>query len=411
MNISSFIGRRIAFNRQKSFSRFIIRLSVAATIISVAVMIITLSVVNGFKETVSEKVFSFWGHVRIQYRQPSKTALSEEEPIERSNSLEAVVKKIPGVKVIQPFATKNAILKTDEEIEGVLLKGVDSTFHFDRLQNYLQQGRWVQFNDTTYAKEIVISNYTANLLKLKLHDSIIIYFVQPNQSMRARKMHIVGLFKTGVEDYDKNIAFADIGLIRRLNDWEDFEIGGYEIFLDDYKTMAATSEQIYDQELFPQYWETKTVQELQPNIFDWLEVTNTNSTVLIIIMIIIAVINLITCLIILVLERVQMIGILKALGASNWSIQKIFLYHSSIITFAGILVGLAVSLLIMFIQTRTGIISLPEDAYYMNKAVFSIKWWQVGAVCVGTLLVSVLVLLIPSLLVRRIQPIRAIHFR
>lgn len=374
-------------------------------------MIITLSVVNGFKETVSEKVFSFWGHVRIQYRQPMKTALSEEEAIQKSDSLVADVKKIRGIKAIHPFATKNAILKTDEEIEGILLKGVDSTFHFNQLQSYLQEGRWIAFSDSSYANEIVISTYTARQLKLKLNGSLLIYFIQPDQSMRVRKLKIAGIYKTGIEEYDKTIALADIGLIRRLNNWDDSQIGGYEVFLDNYENMAAASDSIFENTHFPPQWESRTAQELQPNIFDWLEVTNTNSAVLIVIMIIIAVINLITCLIILVLERVRMIGLLKALGASDWSIQKIFLHHSSLITFLGIVIGIALALLITWIQTQTGIIRLPEDAYYMDKAVMRVKWWQVGAVGGGTLLISFLVLLIPSLLVKRIQPIKAIHFR
>jgi lipoprotein-releasing system permease protein len=377
----------------------------------VAVMIITLSVVNGFKETVSEKVFSFWGHVRIQYRQPMKTALSEEEPIEKNDSLVVEVKKIRGVRAIHPFATKNAILKTEEEIEGILLKGVDSTFHFNNLQSYLQEGRWIAFQDSSYANEIVISTYTARQLKLKMNQSLLIYFVQPDQSMRVRKLKIVGIYKTGIEEYDKTIALADIGLLRRLNNWDDLQIGGYEVFLDNYENMAAASDSIFENTYFPPHWETRTAQELQPNIFDWLEVTNTNSAVLIVIMIIIAVINLITCLIILVLERVQMIGVLKALGASDWSIQKIFLHHSSLITFLGIVLGIGVALLLTWIQTQTGIIRLPEDAYYMDKAVMQVKWWQVAAVGAGTLVISFLVLLIPSLLVKRIQPIKAIHFR
>jgi lipoprotein-releasing system permease protein len=374
-------------------------------------MIITLSVVNGFQETVSEKVFSVWGHVRIQYRAPEKTALSEEEPIERNDVLAASIKKHKAVQTIHPFATKNAILKTEDQIEGILLKGVDSTYGKLALRAYLEEGRWIHFSDSSYANEIVISTYTARILKLKLNDAVLIYFVQPDQSMRVRKLKIVGLYKTGIEDYDKTIAISDLRLLQRLNNWEDFQIGGYEIFLDDYRKMDEASTAVFEEEQFPQLWETRTAQELQPNIFDWLQVTNTNSAVLIAIMIVIAIINLITCLIILVLERVQMIGILKALGASNWSVQKIFLYHSSLITFAGIIAGVGIALLLMYLQTRTGFISLPEDAYYMDKAVVKVLWWQVLAITGGTLLISFLVLLIPSLLVRRIQPIKAIHFR
>jgi lipoprotein-releasing system permease protein len=411
VNISTFIARRIAFNQQKSFSRFIIRLSVVATVISVMVMIITLSFVNGFQETVSKKVFSMWGHVRVQYRQPVKSAISEEEPIEKNDSLVKAIKGQPGVRTIHPFATKNAILKTEEEIEGVLLKGVDQTFDFKNLQDYLQEGRWIQFNDSSYANEIVISTFTAKQLKLKLNESVLLYFVQPDQSMRVRKLKIVGIYKTGIEEYDKNFSIADIKLIRRLNNWEDYEIGGYEIFLKDHGQMQQASNAIFDLDEFPQTWETRTAKDIQPNIFDWLQVINTNSAVLIIIMIVIAIINFITCLIILVLERVQMIGTLKALGATDWAVQKIFLNHSILITLFGILAGTGLALLLLWIQNTTGFVRLPEDAYYMDRAAVKINWLQVLFVAGGTLAISFLVLLVPSIIVRKIQPIKAIHFR
>lgn len=410
MSISSFIARRIAFNQQKSFSRFIIRLSIAATVISVAVMIITLSFVNGFQDTVSGKVFSFWGHVRVGARQPLKASIAEEEPIFANEDLVRDVRKMPEVASVHPFATKYAILKTSEEMEGVLLKGLDSQYNFSHLKNFLKEGRWVRFNDSSYSREIVVSTFTANQLHLKLNDRILLYFVRPDGSLRPDRLTIVGIYKTSIEEYDKTFAIGDLKLIRRLNNWENDEIGGYEIFLKDYLQMDAASEKIYNSEHIPQTWETKTVREIYPNIFDWLEVISTNSTVLISIMIIIAVINLITCLIILVLERLRMIGILKALGASNWTVQKIFLHHSVIITLVGIVGGTLFALGLLWLQQATGFIRLPEDAYYMDRAAVKIIPWQVLAVGAGTLTVSMLVLFIPSFIVRKIQPIKAIRF-
>ncbi|MGZ3908637.1 MAG: ABC transporter permease [Flavisolibacter sp.] len=410
MNVSSFIARRIAFNQQKSFSRFIIRLSTAATVISVAVMIVTLSFVNGFQDTVSQKVFSFWGHIRIGYRQPMKATIAEEEPIEASDTLLHIVKAMPQVASIHPFATKYAILKTSEEMEGVLLKGFDSSYHFSHLSAFLQQGRWIRFNDSSYSREIVISRYTAGQLHLKLNDRVLIYFVRPDGSLRPDKLTIVGIYKTSIEEYDKTFAIGDIGLLRRLNGWKNNEIGGYEIFLKDYREMDTVSKAIYNNDQIPSTWETNTIREIYPNIFDWLNVISTNSTVLITIMIIIAVINLITCLIILVLERLRMIGILKALGATNWTVQKIFLHHSFIITVRGIVGGTLFALTLLWLQQATGFVRLPEDAYYMDHAAVTILWWQVGAVGGGTLLVSMLVLFIPSFIVRSVQPIKAIRF-
>jgi lipoprotein-releasing system permease protein len=229
--------------------------------------------------------------------------------------------------------------------------------------------------------------------------------------MRPDKLTVVGIYKTGIEEYDKTFAIGDIRLIQRLNSWEDFEIGGYELFLHDYERMNEVSDAIYYHDRFPRLWETQTVKEIYPNIFDWLQIQNTNQGILITIMVIIAIINLITCLIILVLERLRMIGVLKALGASNWGVQRIFLSHSALITFTGIIIGTLFALGLLYLQIHTGFIRLQEEAYYMDVAAVKIEWWQVAAVCIGTLVVSFLVLLIPSFIVRNVQPVKAIRFR
>lgn len=411
MNLSRFIARRVAFNQQKSFSRFIIRLSVAATVISVAVMIITLSFVNGFRQTVSNKVFSFWGHVRVQYRQPMKATIAEEIPIRHNDTVVRDIKALPSVQSINAFATKYAMLKTADEMEGVLLKGFNDSNGFKQLEPFLQEGgRWVRFNDSSYSKELVVSAFTANQLHLKVNDRVLIYFVRPDGSLRPDKLTIVGIFKTGIEEYDKTFALGDVRLIQRLNNWAENEIGGYEIFLKDYTRMDEASNVIFDKASFPILWETKTVREIHPNIFDWLGIISNNGHVLITIMIIIAAINFITCLIILVLERVRMIGTLKALGATDWAVQKIFLHHSLLIAFGGILMGVGLALGLLWLQQETGFVHLDEDAYYMSTAIVQINWWQVLMVVGGTLLLSVLVLLIPSLLVKKIQPIKAMRF-
>ncbi len=411
LKVAGFIANRIAFNQQKSFSRFIIRLSTAATVISVMVMIVTLAFANGFQETVSQKIFSFWGHIRIQEKQPEKAIITEETPIIRNDSLTATIAKNPLVQSIYPFATKYAILKTKDEIEGVLLKGFDSTYDFNHLKDFIQAGQPITFNDSTYSREIMLSSNTADRLKLKVNDKILIYFIRPNGSIRPDKLTITGIYKTGIEEYDKTFAIGDLKLIQRLNDWEADEIGGYELFLNDYKQIDNVAKEIYNLEEFPLTWNTVSVRDISPNIFDWLKMQDVTRNVLIGFMIVVAMINLITCLIILVLERIRMIGILKSLGASDWTVQKIFLRHSVIITLTGIVFGLLLALGLLWLQQATGFIRLPEDAYYMDKAAVKIVWWQVGAICLGTLLVCFLVMMIPSLLVRKIQPVKAIQFR
>ncbi|MBS1633012.1 MAG: ABC transporter permease [Bacteroidetes bacterium] len=411
MKVAGFIANRIAFNQQKSFSRFIIRLSIVATIISVMVMIVTLALTNGFQEKVAEKIFSFWGHIRIQEKQPDKAVIAEETPITGNDSLVKAIEKNPQVQSIYPFATKYAILKTKDEIEGVLLKGLDSTYNFNHLESFLKEGRFIHFNDSTYSREIVISSYTASQLNVKANDRLLIYFIRPDGSLRPDKLTVTGIYKTGIEEYDKVFAIGDLKLIQRLNDWNYSDIGGYEIFLKDYKQINKVANEIYRMDSFPATWDTRSVKEISPNIFDWLNMQDTTRNVLIGFMIIVAVINLITCLIILVLERIRMIGILKSLGATDWTVQKIFLRHSIIITISGILIGTALALGLLYLQEATGFIKLKEEAYYLSTAAVKIIWWQVGAICLGTLIICFLILMIPSLLVRKIQPVKAIQFR
>lgn len=235
MKVAGFIANRIAFNQQKSFSRFIIRLSTVATVISVAVMIVTLSFVNGFQDAVSKKIFAFWGHIRIQEKQPDKAIISEETPIISNDSLARLIDGNPDVESIHPFATKYAILKTTDEIEGVLLKGFDNTYNFGHLQSFVREGKPISFNDSTYSRDIMLSSITADRLKMKPGDKILIYFIRPDGRIRPDKLTISGIYKTGIEEYDKTFAIGDLKLIQRLNEWMPDEIGGYELFLKDYK--------------------------------------------------------------------------------------------------------------------------------------------------------------------------------
>jgi lipoprotein-releasing system permease protein len=220
---------------------------------------------------------------------------------------------------------------------------------------------------------------------------------------------MAGLFKTGIEDYDKLIAICDLSLIRKLNNWNDKEIGGYEIFLKDYKKTDAVNESML--KALPSEWNSRTISEVYPNIFDWLNLQNITIVIVLIIMIVIATLNLITCLIILVLERIRMIGILKAVGSPNGTIQRVFLYHGAIITLTGIIAGNVAGLLICWLQQRYGFITLPEESYFISKAVVKLEWWHVVLVNAGTFVICFLVLIIPTVIIKKIQPSRAIQFR
>jgi len=412
LSIATFIGKRIAFNQQKSFSRFIIRLSLIATTISVAVMVVTLALVNGFQDVVSQKVFSFWGHVRVQHYEPSKVTIAEELPIQKSASIEASIRSFQEVQDVYTFGTRYGILKkkNNENMEGVLLKGVDAEYGFNRLDQFKVSGRWINFSDSSYSKEINISQATAKQLEVGLGDTLILFFIQPGAANpKARPLKIVGIFKTGIEEYDKAYAIGDLRMIQQLNNWTADEIGGYEIFLNDYALMDTVSWNIF--EALPTGWNSRTIQEIYPNIFDWLNIQNLNKYVVLVIMLVVAIINLVTCLIILVLERTRMIGLLKALGMRNRSIQRIFHYQGSIVSLGGIAMGLTLGLGLCFLQQKTGFIRLNEEAYYMTVAPIKIVWWQVGAIAAGTFLVCMLVLSLPILITRMIHPVKAIQFR
>jgi lipoprotein-releasing system permease protein len=409
LNVSAFIAKRIAFNRQRSFSRFIIRLAIAATIISVAAMLLTLAFTNGFQYAVSQKVFSLWGHIRVQQYSTNRGSIAEELPISQNDTVLRMLHSNPEILTTQAFATKNAIVRSQEGIEGVLLKGVEKTYDFGNMDGFLKTGHWLQFTDSGYSNQINLSAYTANQLKLKVGDKLLVYFIQPGGPPRIRSLNVAGIFKIGIEDYDKLIAICDLKLIQRLNNWQPDQIGGYEIFTKDYRKADTLNSIIFNQ--LPAGWGSQTIQEIYPNIFDWLNLQNITIIIVLIIMIVVATLNLVTCLIILVLERTRMIGILKAIGSPNASIQRIFLYQGAIITLFGMVFGNALGLLICWLQQRYGFITLPEDAYFISKAVVKLEWWHLVLVNLGTFLICFLVLMIPTLVIRRIQPARAIQFR
>ena len=411
MGLSYHIAKRIAFNKQQSFSRFIIRLSVAATAVSIIAMIITLAFVNGFQEKVADKIFGFWGHIRVQKYETGKSLISEELPLTKNNAVENSLASAPGVVSYQSFATKSAVLESNTEIEGVLIKGIEKNENHTALKKFLVAGRWMQFADSLYSKETIVSDAVAKQLQIKLNDTIKVHFVSTNADAQKtyRKLVVVGFYHTGIDEYDKLFMIADINLIRRINNWEPDQIGGYEVFVDQYQNIDAISSGLSN--ALPSEWMSKSIKEIYPNIFDWLDIQDVNRNVVFIVMGIVALINLITCLLILMLERTNMIGLLKAMGATNWTIQKIFIVYASFITLAGVGFGLIIGVGICLMQQATGFITLDEASYYITVAPIKIIWWQVAAVCAGTSVVCFISLFLPTLLIPKVSPVKAIEFK
>lgn len=429
MNLPLFIARRIAFSNRKTFSSIIIRIAIAAIALSISVMLLTTALVKGFKNGISNKVFGFWGHIHVTHFDTYGSF--DEVPIDKNQdfypSLDTVTsilyyddnngfsetpvlkKSNAGIKHIQVYANKAGIIKTKDQLEGIVLKGVGKDYNWDFLKDYLIEGEIIALQDSTVSKEVIISNSTAKRLKLKLGDKFIVHFVQDNVQL-ARQFIIKGIYKTGLEEFDKRFALIDIRQIQKLNKWSENEVTGFEIFVEDIQDINLYADYLYNNVLGLDL-NANTIREVYSNLFGWLDLQNTNERVIMILMIIVSIINMTTALLILILERTNMIGILKALGNTNWNIRKVFLYQAAYIIGLGLFWGNLIGLSIGFLQKKYGIIKLPEESYYLSVAPVEFDFWTIILLNVGTLLVTLIAMMIPSWLVTRITPLKAIRFK
>ncbi len=394
MNTAFEIAKRISFHKQKNYTRFIVRLSIAATAISVAAILLTFSIVNGFQSTVSNKLFSFWGHIQIS----SVNGASLNDDAQVANQ----IKSISNIQSSSAFLNQTMVLAKDIEIEGLNAKGIAD---FSSIPNLIQ-GRTIQSDGQSPSKEIVLSKNMASKLHILIGDQVRLYFFQNNQ-VQERKLKVVGLFHSGIEAYDLKNVFVDIHLLQQLIQ-APTAITGYQINVNELSTIAQT--QIDIQSILPENWVASASYELYPQLFDWIQVQSINRNITIIIMLFIAVVNLITCLLILLLERVPMVGSLNAMGASHAMIQKVFLYQASFIACAGIGLGVLIGLGLSVLQLKFQWIHLDESAYLIDVLPIQIQPLQVIGVIVGTAIICYLSFLLPTIWIKKISPAKAIRF-
>ncbi len=406
MDLALFIAKRITFKSERTFSKLIVQIAILGITLGLAVMILSIGIVKGFKSEIREKIRGFAGDIRI-----AKLDLNmsyETSPFVIDPFTVEQIKSYPDISYLQPFATKPGIIKTHDEVESVIMKGVDKTYHADYFKHVLVAGRTINFSDSVQSqKEIMISKFTADQLRLKLGDDLLMYFVQ--EPLRKRKFTIVGIFDLGFEEIDKVYVIGDIALIRRLNNWQDKQVGGYEIGIKDFDRLDVVANQVYDR--LDLNIKSYSVKESFPVIFQWLSMLDVNTQVILVLMLAVAIINMISALLIMILERTNMIGILKAMGSSNWEVRKIFLYNASYLIGIGLLFGNILGIGTGFLQQKTHLLKLDQASYYISFIPIEFHLTDILLLNVGTLLICIFVLLIPSLLITKISPIQAITFK
>lgn len=419
MNFPYYIAKKIALNSKKSFSRLIIRIATVAVALSVAVMIITTATVKGFKNQISQKIFGLWGQIHITDASVNQSFESQPISLKQSfypfNDLHQKINyttengasktTLGGIHHIQAFATIPGIIKTQDQLEGILLKGAGSDFDWEFMKTCIVSGEAKPLQDSL----ILISQITADRLKVNVGDKIVVYFVK-NQAQVGRRFYISGIYKTGLEEYDKKVAFANLSRVQNLLGWNENQVSGFEVFLDHHQDIVPFTEYVYN-ELIPNTLYAQNIREKFPSIFEWLDLQDINEYVILLLMAVVAIINMITALLILILERTEMIGILKSLGSRNWQIRKIFLFQAAWIIGIGLFWGNLLGIGLCLIQEKFKFIKLSEADYYLSYVPIELDTISIVIINILTLILVVLFLVVPSYLVTTISPVKAIRFK
>jgi lipoprotein-releasing system permease protein len=413
MNTEIFIAKKLIFGRDKgkSISRSILDVAIFGISLGLAVMIVALSVVTGFKNEISRKVVGFASHIQILNFDSNISY--ETQPISSEQEFLDDLRGESSIRNIQVFGTKAGIIKTKSDIQGVVLKGVGPGYDWNFLEDYMQEGSIPIINDSIQNNNVLISRYIASLLKLELNDDFLMYFIQ--DPPRMRRFTVAGIFETSLEEFDKIFVFGDLRHIQRLNDWTPEQVSGFEINLTDFNDLEEETYRVMNAVGFGfesdgSRLKVVNIRDKYPQIFDWLNLQDMNVLIILILMLVVAGFNMVSGLLILILDRTNMIGILKALGSPNVSIRKIFLYQSLFMIIKGLIWGNVIGIGICLIQHYFGIIELDQSSYYLTTVPINLNILHILAVNLGTAAVIILMLIVPSMVISRISPASAIRF-
>jgi lipoprotein-releasing system permease protein len=413
VNFPFFIAKRIHFGSDSKLrvSKPAVRIAMWGIAIGLAVMIITVAIVLGFKQEVRNKVVGFGSHIQITRFDNNSTY--EMRPLVISDSMIRVLSKVPGVSQMQKFVTKAGIIKTEDDFQGVVFKGVDRQFDWSFFSRNMVEGAPLSANDTAPSNQVVISKKIADMLHLKLHDGFIAYFIQDR--IKAKKFIVSGIYSTNFGQYDKLFILADMRAVQRLNEWQPNQVSGMGIIISDFDQLDSVGERVYakvanrfDENGAPYY--SQTIKDINPQLFAWLGLFDMNVWVILGLMMAVSGFVMISGLLILILERTNMIGILKALGTTNWTVRKIFLYHSCFLIGKGMLWGNLIGLTFCLVQKYTGLIPLDASNYYVSSVPILLNVPTILLLNLGVFVLSTFILVAPSYLITKINPASAIRY-
>ena len=411
MNFEFFIARRIvaAKDYKSSISGPIIKIAIAAIALGIIMMLVSVATSMGLQKKIREKVSAFNGDVIITNYDTNQSNDSQ-IPISKNQDFYPNFTEVEGVRHIQITAVKAAVIRTETDFEGVVVKGVGTDYDWQYFEEFLREGRLPDYSGDDVNTEILISEYLANRLGLQLNDKAVTFFLQQGETQKARPrgFEIVGIYNSGFQQFDEQYLIADIRHIQFLNKWEDDEIGAFEVFVDDFDQIEAVGAQVY--KTIGSDLDAVTIRQKYGSIFEWIDLFDFNTYLIIGIMILVAGINMITALLVLILERTQMIGILKALGSSDWSVRKVFLYNAMHLILVGLLWGNVIGLGLLLAQKYFKLFPLNPDTYYVTEAPVYLDVGYIIALNVGTFVLCLLMLLIPSYIIAKISPVKAIRF-